>query len=634
MRRLTFTAILVVLAAACGADGTTELGHFGVGDTLLEQHVSVPAATGGPEAGTLESVTFTLEQASAVLILVNEGAVSDLRRAPSGSALLTSATTNRVIAARPINSLRQLAAVSGIGPVSLTRLRTAAPSWPGLAGKTAPQPTPGEASVHLTASASFLAKLTQTGTDLAAELAVSVGGDVQTSARAASPELHVDVTGTVDALITVRNFGRTTLEGTLSVTADEPEQTVPSFDVLFTNPQCHEGGQGVKDGARCNGSERDASLQAAGIHTRLVETIRSATTYKQAHPEAPVKLYMTYLSWYFDGGLKAAVLDAIHAGVEFQGYFDPGYGVEIPAELEAMNDPHVRIGWLGGHADNEGVWRLMHVKLTMVDFGTDAEPMRLVFSSANLSPSGFSLHFENFVFARVLRSSNFAQRHLCAMQGLEADKYPSRTQTDSFANVFEQVYDSCVAQIATPPDPALNVFFTPDENKAALGFIKARMREATSSIDMAIEHYSEWSLAGTQSWLAESIPSRLVMDDQTLYMDGESSEGDNGLWRGILQDSPIDQRFVRTNADIHQLQHNKYIVLDGQAVFCGAGNFTGAAFKKNYENFYYLAVPALAAQFQTHFDHLFNDLGSRLDEIPPPATEPPGSGGDGNGDDN
>lgn len=633
MRRLTFTAILVILAAACAGDGSTELGHFGVGDTLLEQHVSVPAATGGPEAGTVETVAFTLEQASAALILVNHGAVSELRRAPNGTALLTSATTDRVIAARPVRSIVQLAAISGVGPVSLRRLRAAAPTWPGLAGKTPPEPTPGEVSVHLTASTSFLAKLTQSGTELAAELAIAVGGDVRTSPRAVSPELHVDVTGSVDALVTVRNYGRAILEGTLSVTADEPEPAVPSFDVLFTDPLCHETGQGVRDGARCNGTEKAASMEHAGIHARLLETIRSATTYKQAHPEAPVKLYMTYLSWYHDGGLKAAVLDAIHAGVEFQGYFDPGYGVEIPAELEAMNDPHVRIGWLGGHTDNEGVWRLMHIKLTMVDYGSDDEPMRIVFSSANLSPSGLSLHFENFVFARVLRSSNFAQRHLCAMQGLEADKYPSRNQTDSFANVFEQVYDDCVAQIATPPDPALNVFFTPDEGKTALGFLKARMREASGSIDMAIEHYSEWSLAGTQTWLAESIPSRLVLDDQTLYMDGESSEGDNGMWRGILQGSSIDQRFVRTNADIHQLQHNKYVVIDGEAVFCGAGNFTGAAFRKNYENFYYLAVPSLAARFQTHFDHLFDDLGSRLDEIPPPLTQAPGGGG-GDGDDN
>jgi phosphatidylserine/phosphatidylglycerophosphate/cardiolipin synthase-like enzyme len=447
---------------------------------------------------------------------------------------------------------------------------------------------------------------------------VTIGGEIRTSERAASPELSVEVTGTADALITVRNVGRATLEGTLSVTAAEQEEPVPSFDVLFTTPLCHETGTGVRDGARCNGSEKDASREAAGIHARLLETLRSATVYKQAHPEAPVKITMTYLSWYYDGGLKTAVLDAIAAGVAFQGYFDPGYGVEIPAELEAMNHPNVRVGWLGGHADNEGTWRLMHIKLTMVDYGTDAEPMRIVFSSANLSPSGVSLHFENFVFARVARQSNFAQRHLCAMQGLEADKYPSRAETDTFADVFEQIYDSCVAQIAEPPDPALNVFFTPDENKDALAYLKRRMRQATTSIDMAIEHYSEWSLAGTQSWLAETIPSRLVLDDQTLYMDGESSQGDNNLWWGILRDSQIDQRFVRTNADIHQLQHNKYVVLDGQSVFCGAGNFTGAAFKKNYENFYLLDVPALAQQFQVHFDHMFDDLGSRLDEIPAP----------------
>jgi len=633
MRHLS-SATFAFALAACTADGASELGHFGVGETLLEQHVSVPPATGGPEAGVVEGVAFDLAQARDVLILVNNGSVAELRRAPNGSALLTSPTANRVIGSRPISSVAELARLSGVGPVSLARLRAAATAWPGKEGKSAPEPTPGQASLSLSASVSFLAKLAQDGTDLAADLSVTIGEQTTTSERAVAPEVRAEVTGTVEATLTVRNWGRMPLEGTVSVTAaDDPQPSVPSFEVLFTDPQCHEGGQGVKDGARCNGSERDASMTKAGIHTRLIETIRSATTYKQAHPEAPVKLTMTYLSWYFDGGLKGAVLDAIAAGVEFQGYFDPGYGVEIPAELEALGNPHVRIGWLGGHTDNSGVWRLMHIKLTMVDYGVDEEPMRIVFSSANLSPSGLSLHFENFVFARVARRSNFAQRHLCAMQGLEADKYPSRYETDTFANVFEQTYDACVAQISEPPDPALNVFFTPDENKAALAFLKARMRQATTSIDMAIEHYSEWSLAGTQSWLAESVPSRLVLDDQTLYMDGESSEGDNQMWRGILQDSDIDQRFVRTNSDIHQLQHNKYVVLDGTSVFCGAGNFTGAAFKKNYENFYMLDVPELAQAFQAHFDHLFDDLGSRLDEIPPPLTEAPGSGGGSDGDD-
>jgi phosphatidylserine/phosphatidylglycerophosphate/cardiolipin synthase-like enzyme len=64
--------------------------------------------------------------------------------------------------------------------------------------------------------------------------------------------------------------------------------------------------------------------------------------------------------------------------------------------------------------------------------------------------------------------------------------------------------------------------------------------------------------------------------------------------------------------------HNKYVVIDGRSVFTGAGNFTGAAFRKNYENFYWLDLPEVAAQYQRHFDHMFDDLGSRLSEIPEP----------------
>jgi phosphatidylserine/phosphatidylglycerophosphate/cardiolipin synthase-like enzyme len=70
-----------------------------------------------------------------------------------------------------------------------------------------------------------------------------------------------------------------------------------------------------------------------------------------------------------------------------------------------------------------------------------------------------------------------------------------------------------------------------------------------------------------------------------------------------------------------QLMHNKYVVMDGTSVFMGAGNFTSAGFRRNYENFYFFDLPELAAQYQMHFEHLFNDLGSQLNEIPEPVEQ-------------
>ena len=89
---------LAFLACVQG-DGATELGNFGVGDTLLEQPVSIPPAVGGPEAGTFEGVSFTLEQSAATLVLVNEGLLVDIRNAG-----LSAPRANNIIADRPIES--------------------------------------------------------------------------------------------------------------------------------------------------------------------------------------------------------------------------------------------------------------------------------------------------------------------------------------------------------------------------------------------------------------------------------------------------------------------------------------------------------------------------------------------------
>jgi hypothetical protein len=155
-----------------------------------------------------------------------------------------------------------------------------------------------------------------------------------------------------------------------------------------------------------------------------------------------------------------------------------------------------------------------------------------------------SVHFENFVFVRVDRASNFAQRHLCALEALEADRYPCRNRQEVLANtdgckdqyrgVFERVYDACVDRITAAEDPAMRVFFTPDAGyfadgashpgEEAVSFLKQQMRGAETSVDMAIEHYSDWSLASTHARNArDGLRARLVLDDQTLYLDGGGS---------------------------------------------------------------------------------------------------------------
>jgi phosphatidylserine/phosphatidylglycerophosphate/cardiolipin synthase-like enzyme len=653
-------------------------------DAPIQLDVTVDAAEGGPQAGRFDQADFTLEQATATLILVNFADEATLRSTGAYAPAIP-----KIIAARPIRTMTQLAYdVEQVGTATLQRLRDFAMTWPERDQHQAPGASPGLFSYTVPAviGGPFTVSLDQS-TAFAADLLVRVGDQVVTSAIAEDPSLDVAAPPpSASVTVTVRNYGADVLQGVLTITPGEAPPTSQLVDAMFTDPQCDHTGilasddfmaLGTRVGAWCDYSTSDVSRQRSfgrsdtNLHDRLVQVIRSAADYKRAHPDQqePVTLTMAYLSWYTDYGLKGAVLDAIQAGVRFRGYFDPGYGYEIVDEIEQTyeNDPahDVTIAWIGSWESG----RLMHVKVTTVDYGVESEPMWIVFSSANLSSKGTALHFENFNFARVPRSSNFAQRHECAFRALEPDQWTCATHQEYMTTAegtgcrqasssrFESSYEACVAAIEAPVDERMQVFFTPDRDggylssaernalpalsdrrrTSALYFLIDRMNQATESVDMAIEHFGSTILGDALQgdWGSDTVRRRLAIDDQTIYLDGESSQGDNTLWwskfAGEFWSERVGQRFVRTNSAIGQLMHNKYVVIDGAEVFTGAGNFTTRAFTDNYESFYYFRLPDTAQQYQRHFDHLFDDLGSRREDIPEachqtysnPADRPP-----------
>ena len=70
-----------------------------------------------------------------------------------------------------------------------------------------------------------------------------------------------------------------------------------------------------------------------------------------------------------------------------------------------------------------------------------------------------------------------------------------------------------------------------------------------------------------------------------------------------------------------QLQHNKFLIFTGPlhnnySVFTGAGNLTGAAFEKNFENFYLIKDPAVYFMFRLQYYRFWNDLGTAAEDMP------------------
>jgi phosphatidylserine/phosphatidylglycerophosphate/cardiolipin synthase-like enzyme len=377
--------------------------------------------------------------------------------------------------------------------------------------------------------------------------------------------------------------------------------------IRFTSPQCAAVGD-VPAGVRCEGTsaERNASREAAGIVDHLIRWIDATRRVKEAHPEREVRIVMAYLVW-SDYRVYDALCAASAAGVQIEGFFDAGITDTQPDELMADAEcvpANIDVNFLGGVTEPLEDWRLMHVKMILFDTG---EPTtRLVFGSANLTATGSTLHFENWAFGRFPSDSHFIASHRCARDGLVAD-----IDTGSgYPDAFESTYDACVAGLSATADPNYTVWFTPDAEEDALNALVAEVGSATSSVDLAVQHFSNYTL-GTAIRAAgrdSSIATRVLLDDDTWYDVGEVGGSDRALYDALFDGEPLDIRFLQTNYYFDfgwQFMHDKVVVVDDDAVFCGAGNFTEVAFRDNYENFYMIRDAAVVSQFTAEYDRLW-----------------------------
>lgn len=400
-----------------------------------------------------------------------------------------------------------------------------------------------------------------------------------------------------------------------------PDET-PSFEVRFTSPQCAAiPDRDIAAGVRCYGSsdERDASAEAAGVVSKIISWVNSARRIKEAHPERDVRILMAYLSW-SNSAVYRAICRATAAGVRFEGYFDAGAAGGQPQRLAGdadCNPDNIDVHLLGGVTDYPN-WRLMHIKLLMLETGEPST--RLAFGSANLTSTGVSLHHENWVFSRFPAESHFVASHDCARQALYADRY---AEDGSYPEAFRTTYDACVAALPGTEDPNYRVIFSPDTEAGPMDEAISLIDRATTRVDMAIQHFSAFPLGSSlrRSAAREGVTSRLLLDDDTYYNGGDTGGVDFALYEYLTGEPLLDIKFLQTNRFLStrswQYQHNKFIIAD-DAVFCGAGNFTVVAFEDNYENFYLIRDAAFLSAFEEGFTRLY---GLATDAMSLPAEE-------------
>ena len=416
------------------------------------------------------------------------------------------------------------------------------------------------------------------------------------------------------------------------------EYTPYNYDVLFTNPDCKEHFYeapiiSVKGNLIFN---KPKNAYCRPEENTVVQKQKHTPFYKIKEwirdPETK-EIFMAYLSF-----SKKAIRDELCKAIEERGLKltlivdknNKKRGME--SLLDLKHCPSFRVGQdeisipkvltRGGEGKGKNKIGFAHNKLILINPHQKGK-VKLAFSSGNMS-NGTTTHHENWHFITTNSESYFFQSHLCLKKGL-LDYAIS-------IDVFTKFMKECRAKIEAPEETDIKAFFVPAEGKEAIEAVKFEMGRA-SEIRMATHRFSSKKIiASMEKALERGAHIQFVFDDD-LYWTSKLKRGiGRNLYREAVHvDSLIQKglkvKYIETFADSVfgarkvQLQHNKFLIFTGPlhnsySVFTGAGNLTGAAFQKNFENFYLIKDPAVYFMFRLQYYRFWNDMGTAAEDMP------------------
>lgn len=392
------------------------------------------------------------------------------------------------------------------------------------------------------------------------------------------------------------------------------------FEPLFTNPVCEtysydrpvttEGGKTVTAKPKnvyCKPSDEAASVsRPTSPQYRIVEWVSDKDTKE---------LYMAYLSFSSKNvanALCAAVKKGVKLSIVLDGGEDSANTVLNPAAegLKACGEKGLVSVTYRGTTQGLGY---AHNKILMVNPG--AKLAKILFSSGNMT-SGTSINHENWNFITTSGESYFAQAHKCVIEAMIK-------AGDTKAN-FTKSLNDCRSQIKAQQETDIQVFFSPVDGAQALAKVKEAGDKA-KSVEAMSHRFSGQIAAIFMKLLADKKPIKFILDDD-IYWSVKRKEdiGRNTsieafkIYKDLINQG-MQTKFLQTNQSVFQLQHNKFMIFtfaSGGAVFNGAGNFTTAAFTKNFENFYYITIPEVVEAYNKQYDLYFDKMATSEDEMP------------------
>ncbi len=391
-----------------------------------------------------------------------------------------------------------------------------------------------------------------------------------------------------------------------------------SFEVLFTNPVCATysfdravvtiSGNTITskpDDVYCKPADEEASDSRKNApQYRLIEWISAKDTKE---------IYAAYLS-FSSKNITSAMCSALKNGVKINLVLDGGEGPEVNVNKDAeglKKCGNITTTYRG----SKGGLGYAHNKIMIVN-PNDEKVSKVVFSSGNMT-SGTSINHENWNFVTTSSKSYFAESHKCVIEAM--------IEAGDTKKNFTLGLNNCRQKIKAKPESDIQVFFSPVDGGAALQTVSDASKNSTLIEGMSHRLSGEISKLYT-ALLQGGKDIKFILDDDIYWAEklkkdvGRNSKIEAFRIYNDLINKGMKTRFLQTNQNVFQLQHNKFMIFtfpNGTgAVFNGAGNMTTAAFTKNFENFYYITIPEVISAYNTQYDLYYDKMATKSEDMP------------------
>jgi hypothetical protein len=391
-----------------------------------------------------------------------------------------------------------------------------------------------------------------------------------------------------------------------------------NYKVLFTNPVCKQYKYDTQvkaiDGtlliakpknAYCKKGDYKRNLgRADSPHTHIIDLINN--------PENK-EIFFTFLS-FSDDLVREAICENIQSrGLKVSFIIDSKNKTRASGRKEL--DHIKKCGAQTYFRGNSGGFGFAHNKIILTNPNLNQKKINIVFSSANMS-SGTILHHENWHFVTTSKESFFAQKHLCLMKGML--DYEKKSE-------FLKFMKSCVALIHSPEEEDIKTYFVPGEGNEAMKNIVMKAKSSQSLDSAAHRVFHPEYINALVNKAKEGRSVRLILDDDLYWAKklnrtvGVSNQFEASRLSKLYQNK-VEVRYMESNQNSHLLHHNKFIIFGfengSSGVHTGAGNFTKAAFTKNFENYYYITIPEVTKAFHQQYDYMWNKLVTPYSKLP------------------